>query len=241
MAKRGRKAYLFCPDVTEFRRLVEANTIASELQRHYRIGIKTLYRWAREHGATIYKKPKLPPKWGRGRGSIYPSQGRVWQALNTPEKLAAMFTTDRLAIFWEKVRKAGPDDCWLWTGTISSSRGYGAITLPGQLNTAAHRVSWMIHHGVIPGDLHVLHKCDVRICVNPNHLKLGTNADNMADRDSKERMPHGEKCGAAKLTSEQAREIRASTEPAKILAARYDIHPAHVSKIRLRRKWQHLN
>lgn len=212
-----------------------------ELARHYDVEPPTIYRWAREQGLTIFKRPKLPPKWGRGRGSIYTSQGRSWQSLNTPEKLAAIFTADRLEAFWSRVRKRGADDCWLWTGSLNPSRGYGSTGLPGGITIAAHRVSWLIHNGVIPADVHVLHTCDVRICVNPAHLWLGTNTENMADRDRKERMPHGERCGAAKLTPDQVREIRSSTDSTKVLGARYGIHPSHVSKVRLGRKWQHLN
>lgn len=241
MAKRGRPLSP-CPDVAKLRELIEAKELATTIGRYFGRSPKTLYKWVEKYGLPkIYREPKLPPKWGRGTGSIYTSQGRVWQSLNTPEKLAAMFTADRLELFWLKVRKAGAGDCWLWTGSIGSARGYGQITLPGGLSTSAHRVSWMIHNGVIPADMHVLHNCDVRICVNPAHLRLGTNEENMADRDRKGRMPHGERCAAAKLTPDQVREIRASTEPVKVLAERYGIHSAHVSKVRLGRKWQHLS
>ena len=79
--------------------------------------------------------------------------------------------------FWSKVNKTG--DCWLWTG-VRVGIGYGQIYLNGK-KTPAHRVSWLLHHGIIPNGLLVLHKCDNPPCVNPNHLFTGTNSDNMKD------------------------------------------------------------
>jgi hypothetical protein len=113
--------------------------------------------------------------------------------------------------------------------------------LPGGIVTAAHRISWMIHNGVIPADVHVLHNCDVRICVNPKHLWLGTNAENMADRDSKERMPHGERSASAKLTAEDVRYIRSSDESITVLAKRYGVHYTTALNARNGKKWRHLN
>jgi hypothetical protein len=240
MGKRGAPIQFFCPDGEAFRLLVEKPTYLMELARHYNVPPTTIKRWSREQGVSIPVRAKLPPKWGKRTGSIYTSQGRAWQAMNTPEKIAALLTPERVEAFWAKAKKLGADQCWLWTGTISPSRGYGATHLPGGFNMAAHRVAWMIRNGVIPADMHVLHECDVRICVNPAHLKLGTNADNMADRDSKLRMPHGERCGAVKLTPDQVRAIRAAAGTNKEIGERFGVHHAHVSKIRLRQKWQHL-
>jgi hypothetical protein len=75
--------------------------------------------------------------------------------------------------------------CWIWTGAVDAS-GYGQMTVDGQ-GFRAHRISWMLFKGWIPGDLFVCHKCDVRCCVNPEHLWLGDPVTNGLDRDAKGR------------------------------------------------------
>ena len=101
----------------------------------------------------------------------------------------------RLTAFWSKVNKT--DGCWLWTaGTLKT--GYGRFSVRGH-NQRAHRVSWQIANGPIPEGLWVLHKCDVRNCVRPDHLFLGDVAANAIC---------GERQGSAKLTVAQAKEIK---------------------------------
>jgi len=124
--------------------------------------------------------------------------------------------------FWRKVRVREPESCWIWTGLIWKNNGYGRISLRGK-SVSVHRFSYILHNGAIPEGLDVCHTCDNKLCVNPAHLWLGTDADNMADRDAKGRTARGlrsgmytkpetrrvgEKNGRAKLTEDNIREIR---------------------------------
>lgn len=102
--------------------------------------------------------------------------------------------------FWQRVDKRGEDECWNWTGPTHSRKGYGVIAGPingkryvkkGE-SMLAHRVSWILANGPIPGgDGHhgtvVRHKCDNPSCVNPRHLELGTQKDNVKDAIQRQR------------------------------------------------------
>lgn len=103
--------------------------------------------------------------------------------------------------FWAKVIKT--DGCWQWTGAKNRG-GYGVLNLGrGKSNVLAHRISWEIHFGPIPEKINALHDCDNPGCTRPDHLFLGTYADNSQDASRKGRIP-----GPRKLTWEQAREVR---------------------------------
>lgn len=91
-----------------------------------------------------------------------------------------MMTNEQIEKFWSKVDVKGSNDCWEWKGAIQS-KGYGSISLDGKTYNA-HRVSWMIAHSRMPRpDLQILHSCDNRRCVNPAHLREGTNLENVRD------------------------------------------------------------
>jgi hypothetical protein len=101
---------------------------------------------------------------------------RRWQRgdVRPAEPLRAYL--DLPTAFWRKVAKAGPDECWLWTGGVRTT-GYGQIRYLGR-NHAAHRVSYEINVGPIPEGLHIDHLCRVRLCVNPIHLEPVTQDEN---------------------------------------------------------------
>lgn len=90
--------------------------------------------------------------------------------------------------FWSKVRILGLDECWEWQRALST-KGYGRFLFQGK-NRHTHRIAWLLTRGEIQNGLHVLHKCDNRKCVNPVHLFLGTNTDNMIDMCEKQRAKH---------------------------------------------------
>lgn len=103
---------------------------------------------------------------------------------------------------------ASDEGCWIWRGA-TTSRGYGNFKLPGRKQTPAHRFSYKIFRGEIPVGLLVCHRCDVRACVNPGHLFLGTAQDNQTDKVLKGRQARGTRNGGGgKLTEGQVKEIR---------------------------------
>lgn len=135
--------------------------------------------------------------------------------------------------------------CWNWTGALHW-KGYGKITINGK-SCRAHRVSYELHREPIPQGLYVLHHCDNRSCINPEHLFLGTHADNMADMTEKgrgrlgSRGKRGETNHCAKLTETDAREIRSAVGISGVaLATKYGVSPRQVLRIRAGKKWAHL-
>lgn len=149
--------------------------------------------------------------------------------------------------FWEKVVDTGGEsECWLWTAFINPS-GYGMIR-NGRWMALSHRVSWTLKNGRIPEGAQVLHHCDVRACVNPGHLYIGTNQDNVRDKVARGRssFPHPERRGElhplAKLTREQVNEILAKPfvfGSGKELAEKFGVSRALITRIRKGQLWNH--
>jgi len=148
--------------------------------------------------------------------------------------------------FWQKVIRGESHECWLWTG-CQDGYGYGAISEHRYTWRAskAHRVSWELHNGAIPRDLCVLHHCDVRICVNPQHLFLGTRGDNARDAAQKGRMSKIPRRNNVTLKEKDVmliRELRRRKCPvtAKRLGDWFGVSGSAVSHIWHNRKWKHL-
>lgn len=151
--------------------------------------------------------------------------------------------------FFSKVNKNGPTPpfytglttpCWEWiAGKLKA--GYGRFRFDGRTRLA-HRVSWLLTHGVWPSDC-CLHRCDNQGCVNPAHLFDGNRQDNMDDKVKKgrHRSPRGEMHGGARLTAAEVIEIRAKYGHGGIfqreLASAYKVSQQHVGEIVNRKKW----
>ncbi|KKM63634.1 hypothetical protein LCGC14_1509500 [marine sediment metagenome] len=126
-----------------------------------------------------------------------------------------------------------PAGCWMWTGSLKPA-GYGTMWL-NEKNIHAHRLSWQLHNGTIPDGLFVLHKCDVPGCVNPEHLFLGTQKDNIADCAKKNRS------NKSLLTWDDVRNIRAKLSQGVlqyVLAEEYNVHRTTIYHIRKRKTWR---
>jgi hypothetical protein len=130
--------------------------------------------------------------------------------------------------------------CVEWTA-YRDKDGYGILRVSGKLRRA-HRISYERSVGAVPEAMHVLHRCDNPSCINPDHLFLGTNRDNVKDKISKgrDRGIHGTENRHNKLTPEQVIEIRNSTGTQRAVAARYGISGSLVNYIRNGRSWKHL-
>ncbi len=144
--------------------------------------------------------------------------------------------------FWSRVHKTR--GCWLWTA-LKNPKGYGLFPVRARERCVlAHRFSWELGKGRIPDGMCVLHHCDVRNCVRPSHLFLGTQTDNLRDMYEKGRHPKGEDRGHAKLTNAQVLEMRARYAAGGIrqkdLAKDYGIVQATVSFIVRHVTWTHL-
>lgn len=129
--------------------------------------------------------------------------------------------------------------CWLWVGSTVTD-GYGVWNAHGQ--RTAHRASYVLHKGVIPDELHVLHRCDQPNCVNPEHLFLGTHQDNMADLRAKGRA-YGAKGAAnfgAKLNEAQVMAIMGDPRSCDEIGSQFGVTGATVDKIRNGKIWTHL-
>lgn len=142
--------------------------------------------------------------------------------------------------FWHYVDKQGPDACWLWLGGVIGNTGYGGFTLQNpKRKRGAHRVAFALHTGKWPQGM-VLHSCDTKLCCNPSHLREGSHRDNMDDLKVSGLASRGEQNAKSKLTKDQVKEIRKSSETNASLARQLGVSPATISHIRTGRNWSWL-
>jgi hypothetical protein len=141
--------------------------------------------------------------------------------------------------FWKYVKKT--PTCWLWTGA-KHYPGYGVILRKKGKYIDAHRFSYELHNGEIPAGKWVLHRCDNPACVNPEHLFIGNNSDNIKDAYEKGICKRGEQNKRSKLTNEQVLWIRSNYIPGngKKMAKELGISQTAVSLIIRRINWKHI-
>jgi len=142
--------------------------------------------------------------------------------------------------FISKISIKENNECWEWQA-IKSKDNYGVFETKGK-HIAAHRYAWELANGPIPAGMLACHKCDNRLCCNPNHIFIGTHKDNMQDMVLKGRSNKlkGIQKPQAKLTIADIYEIRASSNKLIDLAKKYGVRDSAISKIKLRQRWKHL-
>lgn len=151
--------------------------------------------------------------------------------------------------FWRQVNKNADNGCWEWAGALRTT-GYGQLSIGGRngKQVSAHRYSWELHNGAIPmhsshHGMIVMHICDNRRCVNPAHLRLGTQKDNVNDMDVKKRrinaQPFGQKHGNSKFTDNEVKEIRNSSLNNAELGRIYGV-PRQTIRYLRKGGWKHI-
>ena len=153
--------------------------------------------------------------------------------------------------FWSRVAAPNENGCRLWVGGQINSQGYGRLMVRRKM-TFAHRFAYLLTNGPIPEGMVIMHKCDIRLCVEPSHLAAGTQKDNMMDASAKRRcgaqvhpetLERGENRYCARLTEEDVREIRKRfLEGAGVrqLAKAYGVNNGTISNITRRKRWKHV-
>jgi len=150
-----------------------------------------------------------------------------------------MNTTLKVKGYWSRVNRT--ENCWNWDG---AKRGpYGGLHWDNK-HLLAHRVSWQLANGEIPEGMCVCHKCDNPLCVNPEHLFLGTKTDNNKDRDSKKRQATGERNAASKLTADDICFIRYFHKVGysqRTIAKNFNVSQPQIGNIVNRINWGYIN
>ncbi len=158
---------------------------------------------------------------------------------------------EHAARFWAKVSKEGPTHlvlgtrCWVWTADLNEF-GYGRLHFNHRV-IGAHRRSWQMNVGPIPDGACVLHRCDNPPCVRPDHLFLGTMADNSHDMHAKgrNRQPKGEQVKISKLTDEAVERIRRLHATGLInaveLSRAFGVHNSNVYRVLSGERWGHVS
>lgn len=160
-------------------------------------------------------------------------------------KFGRTYVERTAARFWSKVDRRGDNQCWEWIGTraLPSHCGlvygqFGVSENGRNVSYRAHRFAYMLAKGRIDDGLQVCHSCDNTLCVNPAHLWLGTNAENVADRNLKDRVAHGESHYRSVLTEDQVVQILQSEAEPAALAKAMGVSEFAIQKVRSGDNWK---
>jgi hypothetical protein len=174
-----------------------------------------------------------------------PLINQLLESVMTSPHLTTRKYLQRFKTIEERFREkfAETDGCWEWTGT-KASNGYGHFHAPHKRQIGAHRWAWeFANRAEIPPGLVVMHSCNNKGCVNPAHLSVGTQKENIQAAIADGSFPMGEKSnGGGKLKEHQVREIRASSGQlsARQCAKKYGVYYGIIHKIRQRVIWKHV-
>jgi hypothetical protein len=147
------------------------------------------------------------------------------------EPRKGVLSAKKMASFFARAIKNNETNCWEWNGCLTGN-GYGHCALLNEKK--AHRVSYKLHYGDILDKMIIMHKCDNRICVNPEHLQQGTHKENMSDMKDKGRAATSYK---PHLTEEQVKAIYLSKSSISQLVKQYNLNIRTIERIRARRIW----
>ena len=211
------------------------------------------YHYVFGHHTKIKNVGEGNPNWKGGktkRGSLaYVNYSAVYRNTKKATKLQCSienlpkYTPRSVRPFESNLDKSG--DCWVWTGR-TNQQGYGRYTYRREKSVAAHRFAWEQVHGPIPKGMVVCHKCDNPPCCNPDHLFIGTPADNVRDCIAKGRkaITRGEAHPAAKVTEsdviESRRKYSVEGVTCQKLGESYGLKAGSIYSIVSRENWRHI-
>lgn len=178
----------------------------------------------------------------RYRSQILNKKGEMRKIFKCPNCRKA----DPKIRFWQKVDKtSSPNGCWLWIGSLNAD-GYGNFPWEEIKEYRAHRIAWLLTNGPIPDGVYVLHKqtCTSRKCINPEHLYLGDQFDNMKDALEQGTFSHqkGTLNANSLLNEDAVREIRKEYRRGNVafLAKKFGVSIATIRDVHKGRSWQHV-
>ena len=137
--------------------------------------------------------------------------------------------------FNKKIEMIPECGCWIWMGSLDT-KGYGGTSIKGK-NIGAHRLSWQLYRGSIPNGLFVCHHCDTPSCVNPYHLFLGSNRDNILDAIKKNKFQIGTQRSNSKLSDADIISIRLDTRSVRVIAKDYNVAFSLIFRIKHKKSW----